>query len=208
MNLQPMEDKYSALRALVEEPAPTAVPQSELLLVNKPPPEPVEAAEDVESATCDDFGDFVSAEQPENPADSDPLNVDLLTDFDFNHYESSSKSDPSLMQEISEAFNALGLENSGIQNQLLSEEKLETLDDSEKVVKNVIKEDTISVSSIEIGNNLPEHLPRSASVPSLDLKSFFVSSQDDDQSAENMHQVTICRFEENIFFIFEKKCLM
>lgn len=49
------------------------------------------------------------------------------------------------------------------------------------------KEDTISVSSIDIGNGTV--LTRSNSVPSLDLKSFLPANAEEDKEAENMHQV-------------------
>lgn len=37
---------------------------------------------------------------------------------------------------------------------------------------------------------VPEVITRSGSVPSLDLKSFLPSSQEDEQQIENMHQVS------------------
>lgn len=136
MNLQSAEDKYSALRALVEQPS--------IEPVAKPSIEPPEVSDSL-SQTTDDFGDFVSAGQPEpEPTISAPPittlpvavpsitdmssnTIDLLSDFDFNTESiigSNSKSSPSLIQEISDAFNALAFEES-IDRQ--TEEKFEVV---------------------------------------------------------------------------------
>ena len=104
MSLQPTEDKYSALRALVEEPSISPPPKISVEPISVSPP-------------ADDFGDFVSAQQTESSAtieNSNTLNsIDLLSDFDFNTESiigTNSKSSPSLIQEISDAFNALAFE--------------------------------------------------------------------------------------------------
>ncbi|XP_003424057.1 synergin gamma isoform X1 [Nasonia vitripennis] len=181
MSLQPTtEDKYSALRALVEEPPVVSVP--------KPVVEPMSV-----SPPVDDFGDFVSAEQPEpvptvTVENSSALNsIDLLSDFDFNTESiigTNSKSSPSLIQEISDAFNALAFEEN---TDRPIEEKFDVVfDTAEKVVQ---REDALSINSIELGPPPSGVLTRSGSVPSLDLKSFLPSSQDDEQQIENMHQM-------------------
>ena len=59
------------------------------------------------------------------------------------------------------------------------------------------KEDSISVNSIEISSMTADILPKSSSVPSLDLKSFLPTTQDDDMTTENMHKVP----NSNIFLI-------
>lgn len=118
MTLQPTEDKYSALRVLIEEPSIASS-------IKVPSVEPISV-----SPTVDDFGEFVSAEQPKivTPAVEAPKagnSIDLLTDFDFKPETGiciSNKPSPSLIQEISEAFNALGFEEALEQH---SEEKFE-----------------------------------------------------------------------------------
>lgn len=55
--------------------------------------------------------------------------------------------------------------------------------------KNVQKEDAISINSVELINGPSEALPRSGSVPSLDLKSFLSSNIEDDQVIEASQQV-------------------
>ncbi|XP_033230780.1 uncharacterized protein LOC117181875 [Belonocnema kinseyi] len=174
MNLQQTEDKYSALRVLVEEPV-TAFSKTNLEVEDPLP--------------ADDFGDFVSAEQSIAP-DLDTLgtetNMDLFSEFDFktdSFLSSEIKTETSLVQEISEAFDALGFEEFRDHQTLGS--KFEAQLDTDKVVQ---KEDCISVNSIELGNGVPGVLTRSGSVPSLDLKSFLSPSQEDESTVENMHQ--------------------
>lgn len=101
MNLQQTEDKYSALRVLVEEPV--AAFSKTNLEVEDPLP-------------ADDFGDFVSAEQsiaPDLETLDTETNMDLFSEFDFktdSFLSSEVKTETSLVQEISEAFDALGME--------------------------------------------------------------------------------------------------
>ena len=103
MNLQQTEDKYSALRVLVEEPVAT-FSKTNLEVEDLLP--------------ADDFGDFVSAEQPPSIGrDLESLttetNIDLFSEFDFktdNFLSSQINRETSLVQEISEAFDALGME--------------------------------------------------------------------------------------------------
>ena len=117
MNLQQSEDKYSALRVLVEEPDVT------FNKINPELPGPLPA---------DDFGDFVSAEQPLNITSApEPLNIEdnlnLFSEFDFktkSFPNSLHKSDISLVQEISDAFNALGMDE--FRDQPPLEKKIET----------------------------------------------------------------------------------
>ncbi|XP_058805291.1 synergin gamma-like [Phymastichus coffea] len=187
MNLQTTEDKYSALRALVEE--------SSIKLSTEPNLDSLDVSESL-NQTADEFGDFVSAEQPEpeptisvpftDPSISDITSntIDLLCDFDFNTESiigSNSKSSPSLIQEISDAFNALAFEESV---DCQTEEKFEVVIETEKPIQ---REDTLSVNSMELA--APGVITRSGSVPSLDLKSFLPSSQEDEQQIENMHQM-------------------
>jgi len=55
--------------------------------------------------------------------------------------------------------------------------------------KNVQKEDAISINSVELISGPSEALPRSGSVPSLDLKSFLPSNIEEDQVVEASQQV-------------------
>lgn len=55
--------------------------------------------------------------------------------------------------------------------------------------KNVQKEDAISINSVELISGPSEALPRSGSVPSLDLKSFLPSNIEEDQVVEATQQV-------------------
>ncbi|XP_043467951.1 synergin gamma-like isoform X2 [Leptopilina heterotoma] len=169
MNLQQTEDKYSALRVLDEVPVG---------IFNKTD------AESVDTFAADDFGDFVCAEQPTSVPSSivEPFstetNVDLFSEFDFKGDDfliSGNKTETSLVQEISDAFDALGFEE--FREQPPIEEKA------------VPKEDCLSVNSIELGNNATGVLTRSGSVPSLDLKSFFTPNHDDESAIENMQQM-------------------
>ncbi|XP_008548752.1 synergin gamma-like [Microplitis demolitor] len=171
MSLQPVEDKYSALRVLVEEPpksAPEENPDGSDLL--------------------DDFGDFVSAEQTTESFDTAVASVDdsmdLFSDFEQFLPSVNDKSEISFAQETIEAFAQLEITASPEKTINFLEEKYEVTIDPEKVMQ---KEDTISVSSIDIGNGTV--LTRSNSVPSLDLKSFLPANAEEDKEAENMHQL-------------------
>lgn len=102
MNLQQTEDKYSALRVLNEE-----VPIGIFDETN------------VESVAVDDFGDFVCAEQPTLITSiveslKTESNVNLSSEFlDFKGDDfliSTNKNETSLVQEITDAFDALGFE--------------------------------------------------------------------------------------------------
>lgn len=175
MNLQQTEDKYSALRVLDDVPVG---------IFNKT------NAESIDTLAADDFGDFVCAEQPTTvpsslvePISTEP-NVDLFSEFDFKGEDfliSANKTETSLVQEISDAFDALGFEE--FREQPAIENKFDVAE------KGVPKEDCLSVNSIELGNHATGALPRSGSVPSLDLKSFFSPNHDDESAIENMHQM-------------------
>ncbi|XP_054008949.1 synergin gamma-like [Hylaeus anthracinus] len=160
MNLQLVEDKYSALRALVQETDPSTEPDLNASSNNQ---------------STDEFGEFVSAEQPaiSTPA-SNILNTVVDLEFKSN-IGNTNAADFNLVPEISESFDNLKLEDA------VEERSIET----GKVLQ---KEDAISINSIEFMNGAPNALTRSGSVPSLDLKSFLPSSVEDEQIADAMHQ--------------------
>ncbi|KAJ8679518.1 hypothetical protein QAD02_015305 [Eretmocerus hayati] len=182
MSLQPSEDKYSALRGLVEVGTVTSPSHSHLEQNNvscSPP--------------ADDFGDFISAEQTQpsphtTPTSEDAVvisSIDLLSDFDFpteSIIDSNSKSSPSLVQEMSDAFNALAFGES------LEKERKEKIESSLSTAEKIMQiEEAPSTNRVEL--KVPESLIRSGSVSSLDLKSILPSNHDDDQQIENMHQM-------------------
>lgn len=112
MSLQLVEDKYSALRELVQETSSVANDASLDLTCN--------------SQSADEFGEFMSAEQPvANPPTSDPL-VDsesfsnVFADFEFkahvNNVDSSSLTDLNFVSEVTESFDNLKLDD-GIEGQ-------------------------------------------------------------------------------------------
>ncbi|XP_011868722.1 PREDICTED: synergin gamma-like [Vollenhovia emeryi] len=168
MSLQQVEDKYSALRELVEG-APVAGDASLDLTPN--------------NQSADEFGEFMSAEQPPaEPTISDALDIEsfgnLFADFEFKAHanaDSQNLADLNFVSEVSESFNNLKLDD-GIETQLV------------ETGKNAQKEDAISINSIELISGPSEALPRSGSVPSLDLKSFLPSNVEDDQVIEAPQQ--------------------
>lgn len=104
MNLQQGEDKYSALRALVEMATASNEPH-------------VNASSNTQPTT-DEFGEFVSAEQPAantpaaNALDTDSF-ADIFTDFQFKstNNNNGTTADFNLMPaDISESFDNLKLE--------------------------------------------------------------------------------------------------
>ncbi|XP_006560546.1 synergin gamma [Apis mellifera] len=165
MNLQLVEDKYSALRALVQETNISTEPDSNASYNNQ---------------STDEFGEFVSAEQPVNtPAinalDTDNF-VDIFTDFEFKSTNNNANAaDFNFMPDISESFDNLKLEDN------IEERSLE-------IGKALQKEDAISINSIEFMNGASNALTRSGSVPSLDLKSFLPSNTEDEQVIDTTHQ--------------------
>ena len=100
MNLQLVEDKYSALRALVQETAVSIEPDANASYSNQ---------------STDEFGEFVSAEQPAintpatNALDIDSF-ADIFTDFEFKS-NNANTGDFNLMPDISESFDNLKLED-------------------------------------------------------------------------------------------------
>ncbi|XP_014205627.1 synergin gamma-like isoform X2 [Copidosoma floridanum] len=162
MNLQPTEDKYSALRALDDKPS----------VIN--PLEPTESSSTF--PVLDDFGEFISAEQFISASPNHgQISVDLLSEFDFNTNSTigtNRKSSPSLVQEISDAFDALVCEVVPVDQQTI-----------EKSTNNFNRD------SGECNPLASEILTRSGSVLSLNLKSFTPSVQEDEQHIENMHQI-------------------
>lgn len=102
MNLQLVEDKYSALRALVQETAVSTEP---------------DASASYNNQSTDEFGEFVSAEQPaiDTPA-TNALNTDsfadIFTDFEFkSNNNNANTADFNLMPDVSESFDNLKLED-------------------------------------------------------------------------------------------------
>ncbi|OAD60150.1 Synergin gamma [Eufriesea mexicana] len=167
MNLQLVEDKYSALRALVQETTVSTEPISNASYNNQ---------------STDEFGEFVSAEQPAvntpatNTVDTDSF-ADIFTDFEFksSNNNNANTADFNLMPDISESFDNLKLEDN------VEERSLE-------IGKTLQKEDAISINSIEFMNGASNALTRSGSVPSLDLKSFLPSNTEDEQIMDTTHQ--------------------
>ena len=186
MNLQQVEDKYSALRILVEEPS---VEQSQ--------PKSNSSIATSNFSQSDDFGDFVSATQPEPVGVSDSnctqeTSADIFTDFERfrpQNLATSSKKSTEGFLGLEATIEAFGNLEIGVnpERRVSVEEKYEGIAEIEKVVQ---KEDAISVNSIELGNGNIGVLTRSSSVPSLDLKSFLSPTVEDEQlQVENMHQV-------------------
>lgn len=170
MNLATVEDKYSALRVLVEDP--------ELTPVTSLSPEP----------SLDDFGDFISAEQPElTNLEIIDTSLDLFSDFEQFLPSANDKSQISFTQETIEAFAQLEITASPEKTINFLEEKYEVTIDPEKVIA---KDNTvITESNIELNNGNNTTLNRSGSVPSLDLKCFLPTTVDDDKERESMNQL-------------------
>lgn len=110
MSLQQVEDKYSALRELVQETS----------VIN-------DASLDVtfNNQSADEFGEFMSAEQPSNPSISDALDTEsfsnMFADFEFKTHanvDNNNLADLSFVSEVSESFNNLKLDD-GIEAQLV-----------------------------------------------------------------------------------------
>ncbi|XP_043282899.1 synergin gamma-like [Venturia canescens] len=197
MNHQ-VEDKYSALRVLVEKPNLVESSRSSVVI------EPNGATGTLSQS--DDFGDFVSAEQPEPDIEvfsslnlpmsasstSSPYNTsDFSIDFErfktTNGVKKQSETPPD-SEAIRQIFGSLDIEPN--RDVYFTEEKNEATVKAEKITS---KEDTISVNSIELVNGSNEAIiTRSNSVPSLDLKSFLSPCIDDEQQqhqVEDMHQL-------------------
>ncbi|KAG5344738.1 SYNRG protein, partial [Acromyrmex charruanus] len=167
MSLQQVEDKYSALRELVQETSVVNDMSLDLTFNNQ---------------SADEFGEFMSAEQPpNNPTMSDALDIEsfsMFADFEFKMHantDNNNLADLNFVSEVSESFNNLKLDD-GIETQFV------------ETGKNVQKEDAISINSIELISGPSEALPRSGSVPSLDLKSFLPSNVEEEQVIEAPQQ--------------------
>ncbi|XP_019696484.1 uncharacterized protein LOC105182149 isoform X2 [Harpegnathos saltator] len=173
MSLQLVEDKYSALRALVQETSVINDTKLDLILNNQ---------------SADEFGEFMSAEQPiANSSISDILDTEsfsnIFTNFECKAHiniDNSHLADLNFVSEASELFDNLKLDD-GIEGQLIESGK------------NIQKEDAISINSVELISSPTEALPRSGSVPSLDLKSFLPSNIEEDQVVEAPQQLFDCR---------------
>lgn len=102
MTLQLVEDKYSALRALVQETTVSAEPGLNASSNNQ---------------STDEFGEFVSAEQPvtntPNAPASDATNSeDVFADTEFKTNNSNAATtDLNLTADVSESFDNLKLED-------------------------------------------------------------------------------------------------
>ncbi|XP_012542161.1 synergin gamma isoform X2 [Monomorium pharaonis] len=93
MSLQQVEDKYSALRELVQE-APVITSDASLDLT-------------FNNQSADEFGEFMSAEQsPANPSTSDALDIesfsDMFADFEFKTHANADNSNIADLNFVSE----------------------------------------------------------------------------------------------------------
>lgn len=105
MSLQQVEDKYSALRALVQETSITNDTNLDLTSNNQ---------------SADEFGEFMSAEQPSiNPLISDVLDAEdisnIFTDFvEFKAHINTNNdnlADLNFVSDVSESFNNVRLDD-------------------------------------------------------------------------------------------------
>lgn len=112
MSLQQVEDKYSALRALVQETSVVNDASLDLTVNNQ---------------STDEFGEFMSAEQP--PAnhstiisDASDTESNIFADFEFSkahsNVDNNNLTDLNFISEVSESFNNLKLDD-GIEAQLV-----------------------------------------------------------------------------------------
>lgn len=114
MSLQQIEDKYSALRALVQEASVVNDASLDLTFNNQ---------------SADEFGEFMSAEQPpanhptimSDASDAESFN-NIFADFEFSKAHSNADNnnltDLNFISEVSESFNNLKLDD-GIEAQLV-----------------------------------------------------------------------------------------
>lgn len=109
MSLQQIEDKYSALRELVQESPVVNDARLDLTCNNQ---------------SADEFGEFMSAEQSStNPSISDTLDIEsfsnMFADFEFKtHANDNNNLDLNFVSEVSESFSNLKLDE-GIEAQLV-----------------------------------------------------------------------------------------
>ncbi|KAK2588866.1 hypothetical protein KPH14_001733 [Odynerus spinipes] len=176
MNLQSIEDKYSALRALVNETS----------VSNK-----TNSTDSV--ALNDEFGEFVSAEQSTTDTNTVLDNPgseyfgDTVTGFEsksFNSRNDNSVTSIDIIQDISQSLNNIRFEDN-IDEQKMNE-KIEPRIEPGKIIQ---MEDAISLNSIELVNGMSDRtITRSGSVPSLDLKSFLPLNAEEDQMTQLTQQ--------------------
>lgn len=112
MNLQQIEDKYSALRILVEEPSAAPLPEDNTTIRTT-------------LSQSDDFGDFISAEQTESFSTSSiAASNDIFTDFESFKPQSSGP------KKTSEAFLSLDDTDDAFGNlQIGASSEAQSLDD-------------------------------------------------------------------------------
>lgn len=108
MSLQLVEDKYSALRALIQE---TSVANNTNLDVT------------LNNQLADEFGEFMSAAQlPANPSISDTLDTEsfsnIFANFEFKTHINVDNSSLTDLNFVSELFDNLKLDD-GIDGQLI-----------------------------------------------------------------------------------------
>ncbi|XP_044019278.1 synergin gamma-like [Aphidius gifuensis] len=164
MNLQSVEDKYSALRILVDEPKIESIDNDKTA--------------DDDDNILDDFGDFVSAKNTDttdvNQLDS---SIDLFTDFEnFLPSCGDHKSEISLVQETIEAFAQLEINSSPEKTLDYLEEKYEATIDPDKIIQRDIDK---SFNQIK----------KSKSMQSLDLNLCLEKDVDVDKEIKNMHEM-------------------
>jgi len=108
MSLQQVEDKYSALRGLVQETSITNNANLDLTSNNQ---------------SADEFGEFMSAEQPPtNSLISDALDAEnisnIFANFEFKAHintDNNNLADLNFVSEVSESFNNLKLDGNEAQ---------------------------------------------------------------------------------------------
>lgn len=111
MSLQQVEDKYSALRALVQETSSVRSDTSDLSVT-------------LNNQSADEFGEFMSAEQPPSTNPSDALDTEsfsnIFADFDFKktHHATATDNltDLNLVSEVCESFSNMKFDD-GIEAQ-------------------------------------------------------------------------------------------
>ncbi|XP_011494930.1 PREDICTED: uncharacterized protein LOC105359888 [Ceratosolen solmsi marchali] len=165
MILQPTEDKYSALRMIVDETS--NFPKS-----NEKPP-----------TYLDDFGEFVSAENVEPISlinSSNTVNsIDLLGVFDFNQEDLigiTNKCNSSLIQEITDGFNVLTFED-------MTDQYNKKKDD---ITEQIVQKDSLFVNNIELDHVASTICTHSESMSSLDSKSFLQMGSEYEEQIKNM----------------------
>lgn len=106
-----VEDKYSALRVLVEEPKTEVVATEQI----------------VESIATDDFGDFVSAQQPEFDPKPAQEPIDFFSSFEFKEPAVETQEN-NLIRAISDSFSNIRIDNTV--DQVPASDKFDLTNDS------------------------------------------------------------------------------